>query len=171
MTSGDPPADPVVGGAFLRHDAIVEQDRIYGNVELFLFSAATWNPHRVHYDQHYTQAVAGQPALLVQGPLQAATMFQALRDELAEGVSMQSLTYRHTAMLHAGEPARIAGRVSAVEDDTATVEMWVESLRSGQRTTVGVARLRRSGPPVQVSQEPGPGHPGAPSGSSGKGDR
>lgn len=157
MTSGGPQVDPAVEGAFLRHDAIAGQDRIYGNVELFLFSAATWNPHRVHYDQQYTQVVAGQPALLVQGPLQAATMFQALRDGLAEGVTMRSLEYRHVAMLHAGVPARIAGRLSAVEGDTATVEMWVESLRSGQRTTVGVARLQRAGwlpaAPPRPSQE------------------
>lgn len=160
MTSGSPPVDPVAEGAFLRHDAIAGQDRIYGNVELFLFSAATWNPHRVHYDQHYTRVVAGQPALLVQGPLQAATMFQALRDGLAEGVTMQSLEYRHIAMLHVGEPARIAGRLSAVEDNTATAEMWVESLRSGQRTTVGVARLRRAR-----------SLPAAPFGPSPEGDR
>lgn len=147
MTSGGAPVDPVAGGAFLRHDAIAGHDRTYGNVELFLFSAATWNPHRVHYDQHYTRVVAGQPDLLVQGPLQAATMFQALRDGLADGVTIQSLKFRHVASLHVGEPARVAGRLTAVEADTATVDMWVESLRSGQRTTVGVASLRRTTPP------------------------
>jgi 3-methylfumaryl-CoA hydratase len=126
----------------------------YGAVELFLFSAATWNPHRVHYDQHYTRGRAGQSGLLVQGPLQAATMFQALRDGLAEGVIIQSLEYRHLAVLHAGEPARIAGRLSGVvEDDTVTVEMWVESMRSGQRTTTGIARLRRAAStPVTLSR-------------------
>ena len=144
MTFSDSPVDPAAGSTFVHHEAIAGHDLTYGHVELFLFSAATWNPHRVHYDQHYTQEVAGQPRLLVQGPLQAATMFQALRDGLAEGVTMQSLEYRHLAVLHAGEPARIAGRLSSVEDDTATVEMWVESVRSGQRTTTGIARLRRA---------------------------
>lgn len=147
MTSGGARVDPVAGDAFLRHDAIAGHDRTYGNVELFLFSAATWNPHRVHYDQHYTRVVAGQPALLVQGPLQAATMFQALRDGLADGVTIRRLRFRHVAALHVGEPARVAGRLTAVEDDIATVDMWVESLRSGQRTTVGVASLRRTTPP------------------------
>jgi 3-methylfumaryl-CoA hydratase len=40
-------------------------------VELFRFSAVTFNAHRIHYDQDYVTAEEGYPSLVVHGPLQA----------------------------------------------------------------------------------------------------
>ncbi len=39
-------------------------------VQLFLYSAATWNPHRIHYDAEYAR-FEGHPDVIVHGPLQA----------------------------------------------------------------------------------------------------
>jgi hydroxyacyl-ACP dehydratase HTD2-like protein with hotdog domain len=138
------PAPAQGASGFLRSRQIPTREHTYSALELFLFSAATWNPHRVHYDQDYTRGVAGEPELLVQGPLQAAHMFQFLREILAEEVSIFALEYRHRAVLHAGDPVRIGGRLVAGGPAAATVEMWVESSRSGQRTTTGLAHLRRT---------------------------
>ncbi len=47
--------------------------------QLFLYSAATWNPHRIHYDR--AQAAAeGHPDVLVHGPLQGAWLTQFVTD-------------------------------------------------------------------------------------------
>ena len=40
--------------------------------QLFFFSAATYNGHRIHYDKEWARTVEGYDDLLVQGPLQAA---------------------------------------------------------------------------------------------------
>jgi hydroxyacyl-ACP dehydratase HTD2-like protein with hotdog domain len=50
-----------------------------GEVQLFFFSAATYNGHRIHYDLPYAQS-EGLPNLLVHGPLQAALMARTLTD-------------------------------------------------------------------------------------------
>jgi hydroxyacyl-ACP dehydratase HTD2-like protein with hotdog domain len=37
-------------------------------VDLFLYNAALWNAHRIHYDQAYATDVEGYPGLVVPGP-------------------------------------------------------------------------------------------------------
>jgi len=143
MAAGLPGSAEAASG--LLRDEIPAREYAYSTLELFLFSAATWNPHRVHYDQDYMRDVLHEPGLLVHGPLQAAHMFQLLREVVADGVTVRALEYRHQAVLRAGEPVRISGRVVSAAGTAATVEMWVESLRSGQRTTTGVAHLERAG--------------------------
>ncbi|ANY19379.1 hypothetical protein A6F68_00853 [Tsuneonella dongtanensis] len=43
-------------------------------VNLFRFSAATFNGHRIHYDAPYAREVEGYPALVVHGPFTAARL-------------------------------------------------------------------------------------------------
>jgi 3-methylfumaryl-CoA hydratase len=43
-------------------------------VEVFRFSAATFNAHRIHYDLPYAQGEEGYASLVVQGPLTAAKL-------------------------------------------------------------------------------------------------
>jgi 3-methylfumaryl-CoA hydratase len=40
-------------------------------VQLFRFSALTFNAHRIHYDRHYNHVVEGYDGLVVHGPYQA----------------------------------------------------------------------------------------------------
>jgi 3-methylfumaryl-CoA hydratase len=48
-------------------------------VQLFRFSALTFNGHRIHYDHPYVTAVEGYPGLVVHGPLIALEMLNALQ--------------------------------------------------------------------------------------------
>jgi len=43
-------------------------------IDLFRFSALTFNSHRIHYDSDYARDVEHYPALVVHGPLLAATL-------------------------------------------------------------------------------------------------
>ncbi|MEP9355576.1 MaoC family dehydratase N-terminal domain-containing protein [Xanthobacter sp. KR7-65] len=45
-----------------------------GTPLLFRYSALTFNAHRIHYDRPYATGVEGYPALVVQGPMQAALL-------------------------------------------------------------------------------------------------
>ena len=47
--------------------------------QLFLYSAATWNPHRIHYDKDYA-ITEGLPDIIVHGPLQGAWITQYFTD-------------------------------------------------------------------------------------------
>jgi len=45
-----------------------------GPVELFRYSALTFNGHRIHYDREYTREFEGYPGLVVHGPLIATLL-------------------------------------------------------------------------------------------------
>ena len=116
--------------------------RTFGTVDLFLFSAVSWHPHRIHFDQDYTREVEGHEDLLVHGPLQAAHLFDFLQERLPE-VELHTVTYRHLNPLHVGVPASMAGEITAMSDDrtSAEIELWMAK-ENGERTTVGHASVR-----------------------------
>jgi hydroxyacyl-ACP dehydratase HTD2-like protein with hotdog domain len=60
-------------------EAIGPAVRAPDRLQLFLFSAATWNTHRIHTDPDYA-AAEGYPDVLVQSHLHACFVMRALRD-------------------------------------------------------------------------------------------
>lgn len=68
---------------------------------LFRFSALTFNSHRIHYDLPYARDVAGYPALVVHGPLQALLIAEAWR-RWQPGRPLSRLTLRARAPLFLG---------------------------------------------------------------------
>ncbi|MGH7076039.1 MAG: hypothetical protein ACREFD_17850 [Stellaceae bacterium] len=78
-----------------------------GPVELFRFSAATFNAHRIHYDLPYAREVEGYPGLVVHGPLTAARLFAHARAR-TPGV-IAGFAVRITAPLFADQPIRLGG--------------------------------------------------------------
>jgi 3-methylfumaryl-CoA hydratase len=79
---------------------------IPGPVDLFRFSAATFNAHRIHYDLPYAREAEGYPGLVVHGPLVAARLFAHARAQAAGAVV--GFAFRITAPLFAGQPIRFA---------------------------------------------------------------
>jgi len=49
-----------------------------GPIDLFRYSALTFNGHRIHYDRDYATGVEGYPGLVVHGPLIAALLVDTL---------------------------------------------------------------------------------------------
>lgn len=64
-----------------------------GAVELFRFSALTFNAHRIHYDRDYACREEGYPALVVHGPFIALLLVDQLV-RAAPLASISKLTYR-----------------------------------------------------------------------------
>lgn len=89
-------------------------------VNLFRFSAATQNAHRIHYDQPYTTGVEGYPALVIHGPFTAAKL-AALAMEDGE---LATFAFRAMAPLFLGQPVYLNkvsdGVVEAVRCDGVT---------------------------------------------------
>jgi 3-methylfumaryl-CoA hydratase len=83
---------------------------------LFLFSALTYNAHRIHYDRRYAVDVEGHPDLLVQGPLLAIGALEAARRTRPDEVA--AVRYRLVAPAH---PGPVEYRVAASEGPSAAV--------------------------------------------------
>jgi 3-methylfumaryl-CoA hydratase len=104
-------------------------------VDLFRFSAATFNAHRIHYDVPYARDEEGYPDLVVQGPLTAAKLLAfAQRREPAPAIG--SLAMRASAPLFVDQAVRLApgkepGEVQAIRCDgivAVTVSLNTEHL-------------------------------------------
>jgi 3-methylfumaryl-CoA hydratase len=89
-------------------------------VDLFRYSAATYNGHRIHYDQAYARNEEGYPNLVVHGPFTAAKLFD-LATRTA-GAPLKTFSFRALAPLFVNQPVRLRageepGTVVAVRCD------------------------------------------------------
>ncbi len=93
-----------------------------GPVDLFRFSAVTFNSHRIHYDHAYTTDVEGYPGLVVHGPFTASKLYGYAAKSAGP---LKTYAFRATAPLFVGQPVRLtageaAGEVRAVRCDGTT---------------------------------------------------
>lgn len=100
---------------------------------LFRFSALTFNAHRIHYDKPWATAVEGHRNVVVHGPMNLITMLDLWRNERvrqdrgatgrSELVFPQSIVYRATSPVYAGEPYRVMMESEAVGKTEADVQV------------------------------------------------
>lgn len=92
-----------------RLQAVSAGDEVWtpGPVELFRFSAVTFNSHRIHYDLPYAQNEEGYPGLVVHGPFTAAKLhaFATAR----AGARLKRFAFRAVAPMFCGQPIRLTG--------------------------------------------------------------
>jgi acyl dehydratase len=102
-------------------------------VQMFFFSAATYNGHRIHYDQRWATEVEGHPDIVVQGPLQAALLARALTDWMGATGRLVRFAVQNRATAHPGEPLCFSAEVRAVHDqgDDGLVELELRAHKRG----------------------------------------
>jgi 3-methylfumaryl-CoA hydratase len=93
--------------------------------QLFLFSAATNNPHRIHYDREYA-AEEGHPDVLVHGPLQGAWLHQFVRHWAGPRGRVLELDYQNRGRAFPERDHTFRGRVTAVDGDVVSLELREE---------------------------------------------
>ena len=93
--------------------------------QLFLFSAATLNPHRIHYDIDYARE-EGHPDLLVHGPLQGAWLHQFVRDWVGPAGRIQELSWQNRSSAFPESDLTFRGRVTEIDGDDVLLEVWDE---------------------------------------------
>jgi len=76
-----------------------------GPVDVFRFSAVTFNAHRIHYDHPYATTVEGYPGLLVHGPFTAARLFAHARAQ--RGKTPSQFSFRALAPLYVSQPVHL----------------------------------------------------------------
>lgn len=91
--------------------------------QLFLYSAATWNPHRIHYDVDYART-EGHPDVLVHGPLQGAWITQYFTDWAGPLGRLRECSWQNRRSALPERDYHLRGTVTAV--DPATGDVTIE---------------------------------------------
>jgi hydroxyacyl-ACP dehydratase HTD2-like protein with hotdog domain len=115
-------------------------------LQLFRYSAVTWNAHKIHYDPEYA-AHEGHPGILVHSHLHAAFLAGACT-RWAGPLSLRSLSYRIVRPATPADRLTVTGRVTGREvdgDDVLLVVELIESNADGQTCATGTARVRAAG--------------------------
>ena len=108
--------------------------------QLFQFSAATNNPHRIHYDREYA-AVEGHPDVLVHGPLQGAWLSQFVTDWAGPKGRVLALSWQNRARAYPERDLTFKGRVTAIEGDVVSLEI-TEDDDTGATLMPATAKVR-----------------------------
>jgi len=121
-------------------DALPPLVKNASRAQLFLFSAATHNPHRVHYDRDYAK-LEGHDDILVHGPLQGAWLHQFVQDWAGPRGRVLALAFQNRGRAFPERELVFRGRVTAVDGDVATLELQ-ELDDTGAVLMPGTARVR-----------------------------
>jgi acyl dehydratase len=125
-------------------DAIPLLEVEVGTAQLFFFSAATYNGHRIHYDRTWAVDVEGYPDVLVHGPLQAALLARAVTDWMGGHGRLVRFAVQNRASAFPGDRLRFSGEVTRtrVEDGQGLVELDIRGEKgAGELLMPGTATV------------------------------
>ena len=112
-------------------------------VQLFMYSAISWNLHRIHYDREYA-ASEGHQDVLVHGPLQGTFLGQFMTDWGGPEARLRKIGWINRGRAFVEQPYIIKGRVTGKREseDLSLVdcEIWSEN-ETGERLLVGQATI------------------------------
>ncbi|MPZ62033.1 MAG: acyl dehydratase [Propionibacteriales bacterium] len=112
-------------------------------VQMFFFSAATYNGHRIHYDVTWARDVEGYPDILVHGPLQVASLARALTDWASGGGRLIRYAVQNRGTAHPDEELQFRGLVTALrpDGDRGLVELEIRGEKGGTVLMPGTATV------------------------------
>ena len=111
-------------------------------LQLFRYSAVTWNPHRIHFDESYAHE-EGHAGLALHSHLRAALAVRCVTEGLGPDWQVTNFAYRLRKPVYAPADLAYTARVTAAEDDSLTVEL-IEESASGELGFEGTARVSRT---------------------------
>ena len=91
-------------------------------VTLFRFSAVTWNPHRIHYDQAYA-ATEGYPGVIVHSHLHGSWLAQTVLQWAGPRARLREFSWQNRSYATVSDRLRCSGVVVAVDDNTVECEL------------------------------------------------
>ena len=126
-------------------DELPTREHTASNVSLFLYNAAVWNAHRIHYDEAYTTDVENHPGVVIDGPLQGDWLSQCALNWAGDLAALESFSYSNRKAAYLGETLTTGGTVTAVDGENArvSVTLFVKNAE-GEVTTPGAATLQFS---------------------------
>jgi hydroxyacyl-ACP dehydratase HTD2-like protein with hotdog domain len=111
---------------------------VVDETQMFFYSAATYNGHRIHYDKAWATEVEGYPNTLVHGPLQAALLARAVTDWAGPDGRLVSFSFQNRASAFAGDELSFAGAVTGKHDDgdRSLVDLEIREEKDGGQVLV-----------------------------------
>ncbi len=124
-------------------DALPEREFKPDTVQLFLYNAALWNAHRIHYDYPYATEVEGYPGVVIAGPQMGDWLTQCVIEWLGNDGTLASIEYSNRKASYIGETLRTGGKVVSVEADTgkAELELYIKN-EADEIVAPGTATVR-----------------------------
>lgn len=116
---------------------------VVDETQMFFFSAATYNGHRIHYDKEWARDREGYDDVLVQGPLQSALLARAVTDWIGDAGRLVSFSAQNRAVAFPGQQLSFGGRVTAtrVEDGRGLVDLEIAGRRGDDVLMPGSATV------------------------------
>ena len=116
------------------------------NAQLFMFSAVTWNSHRIHYDADYARGTEGLPNIIVHGPLHGSFLAQVVTDWMGEVGKLKKFSWSNRLPAQPGDVLTCRGKVTSKDEATRLVEcdLLMENQR-GERVVRGKATVELQG--------------------------
>ena len=105
-------------------DELPKMKKQASEAELFLYSAASFNPHRIHYDRAYAN-FEGHDDLVVHGPLQGSWLTQFVTDWAGPRGRLLSIEWQNRASAFVGDELIFAGTVTAIDQANTSVELEI----------------------------------------------
>ena len=124
-------------------EALPERSYTATNVSLFLYNAAIWNPHRIHYDEPYTTNVENHPGVVIDGPLQGDWLNQVVVNWIGDSATLTSFNYSNRRASYLGETLTSGGAITAIDSESGNVdlEIFIKN-EDGDVITPGTAQVR-----------------------------
>ena len=124
-------------------DALPERRHTPTNVSLFLYNAAVWNAHRIHYDETYTKEIEHHPGIVIDGPLQGDWLAQCVMNWLGDAGVLLRFSYSNRIATYLGETLVSGGRITAIDSVQrhVEIELFVKNA-AGAVTSPGTATVQ-----------------------------
>lgn len=124
-------------------DPLPSREHTATNVGLFMYNAAVWNHHRIHYDEKYTTEVEQHPGIVIDGPLQGDWLSQVALNWLGNQGQLLGFNYSNRRAAYLGETLISGGSITAVDPTSGEVELalFIKNAE-GEVITPGQATVR-----------------------------
>lgn len=123
-------------------DVLPQRHHTPSNVSLFLYNAAVWNPHRIHYDAQYATEGEGHAGIVIDGPLQGDWITQTVLNWLGPDDDLVRFSYQNRLAAHLSETLVSGGSVTAVDVAASLVQLDLFIVNeAGIVTTPGTATV------------------------------
>ena len=108
-------------------------------LQLFRYSAVTWNPHRIHFDERYARE-EGHVGVALHSHLRAALALRCVTEGLGPEWQVENVASRLRKPVYAPIDVAYSARVTAVDDDGMTLEL-IEEQPTGEVGFEGTVRV------------------------------
>jgi 3-methylfumaryl-CoA hydratase len=98
--------------------------------QLFRYSAVTWNPHRIHFDECYARE-EGHDGVALHSHLRAALALRCVTEGLGPDWRVTKVAYRLRKPVYAPADMAYTASVTAAEGDAMTLELIEEHSSGG----------------------------------------